>query len=220
MDLATTTILPAPTPAVNADRRPSDGLRNPFVPKQLEQHEDLFAESTSLAVRVEFALAEPPGVVVAGVGRDGRATVFWGAHDAMADFDSNGLVRKIIDYGRVFRSEGDRLSELEHRRSPGQVTLVRRDLPADRQSAICDSWRQRIVQLVDAYACGMARIARQSCDGASELLLDRLRAIAGTRLGLAPAIRRQRPSEPTVSQPHRVSGRIAGAEPSAVTNKG
>jgi hypothetical protein len=162
------------------------------VPNDKPGEADLFDEVTNLVPRAKIEFGSPVQTAVVGVGRDGRLLIYFGSHERLYDFDAHGRLRKVIEDGLIFRSEGDRLSRLVHRRRPGEVTLLRREVAGDELSRALEPWRTRLSQLWSACAEKSVRLVRIYPDGCDVLgpLCDRLRVIASRPMELAPPIRR------------------------------
>lgn len=135
--------------------------------------EDLLAEATALADRVELAvtgLAEP---VVVGFRAQGAASVYFGP-DPAYHFNSKGELRRAYCDGLLFKAEQGRLVALERRRSDAAVELVRQELSETEQVTFLQRMADELRQLHAQLAANQFQVRGQVSE--SENLLERVRA--------------------------------------------
>ena len=103
--------------------------------QQESDREDLIAEATAFPDRAEFqganaAAAKPFGPVFVGFRRDQSFAIYLD-QDPVYQFTADGQLRRAYVDGRLFRTQGATLAQLNRQRTTAQTTLARYDLTAD-----------------------------------------------------------------------------------------
>ena len=106
--------------------REDSSLEYPMARNESER-EDLLREATALAERAEWRVPGEPETVVAGFQRTGSFSVYFGS-DPVYQFDSEQRLRRAFVGGRLYRSQGTTLAELQRVRGPDATELRRTDL--------------------------------------------------------------------------------------------
>ncbi len=91
--------------------------------------EDLLAEAVALVRRVELRVSPWTEPIVAGFRATGHFSLYIG-QDLVYQFDPEGRLRRAHEQGRIYRTQGSTLAELQRVRTATETTLVRRDLDA------------------------------------------------------------------------------------------
>lgn len=105
--------------------------------------EDLLREATALAERAEWRLPHEAETVVVGFRRTGNFSVYFGS-DPVYQFDTEQRLRRAFVDGRLYRSQGTTLAEMERIRRPSETILRRVDLPAPQLAEFLAEATQRL----------------------------------------------------------------------------
>jgi hypothetical protein len=162
-------------------------------------HEDLMKEAVSLVERIEFTIPGWLSPVVLGLNSQGWLFVYLGG-DPMYRFDQLGRLRRALEQGYLYRTQGQTLAMLERkssRNSPISVSrvesiLVRRDLSRSE----LEQFRDRLVTTLRAVADNLRAeyITRQHPVDALDLpgkFREALTNVLNSPVFLAPAIVRR-----------------------------
>lgn len=152
--------------------------------------EDLLAEAVGLPRRIECVLDESGEIIVAGIGRDDRLSVYFNS-DPVFHFDAQNRLRRAFVDEKQYRSQGDTLAELARHRTDLRTVLQRRDLSPERTAAFLDDVAGRLRNLCEAMNGDGLTVLRRAPPEDSAIIGDigeRLRAIIETEIPLSPAI--------------------------------
>ena len=160
--------------------------------RQERDREDLMAEATALADRVEMMMPGRSDPVVAGFWRDGRMSVYFGG-DPVYHVDSSGRLRKAYAQGKLYRADRSGLAELRRRRSDDESVLLRNELSLAETRAFLETMRSELRDLSDALDAGAAHVIREHPPGADvvDRLKSRLRELVERPPSIAPGIGRR-----------------------------
>ena len=152
--------------------------------------EDLFGEAAALIVRAELdvpGVAEP---VTAGRRKAGGWSIYFGG-DPCYHFDEEGRLRRAFAEGRLYRTQGRTVSELERFRSPDRTELLRRDLTPAELARFLETAHDRLAALGAAIQQRVIQVRRVFPHDApvTEGLEQALKQILDPALRLAPPIR-------------------------------
>lgn len=111
--------------------------------------EDLFAEAAALVERAELQTRGRPEPVTAGRRKTGGWSVYFGA-DPCFHFDEKGRLRRAFAQGRLYRTQGHTLAELQRLRTPDETQLRRRDLSPAELTSFLEQAHRRLAELLDA----------------------------------------------------------------------
>ena len=157
--------------------------------RQEADREDLIAEATALVERGEFAIAGDKQAVTAGRRRNGGWSIYFGS-DPCYHFDEAGRLRRAFAEGKLYRTQGHTLAELERVRTADATELRRRDLSIEELKAFLINATQRLEQLRQQLQSGQVHSTRsfpEQCEVGS-ILRAALERILNPALRLAPAI--------------------------------
>lgn len=152
--------------------------------------EDLIREAVAFPRRAEWVDGDRTTVVFAGIGRDGRLSVYFDA-DPVYHFDAENRLRRAFVGGCLLRTTGDGLVELTRERDEASTTLQRREMPAEETIELLESIRAAFRSLLDVVDTGELHVNRyvpEDDESVADELLARFAAIASSPIQLAPAI--------------------------------
>jgi hypothetical protein len=158
--------------------------------RQESDREDLFGEAAALVERAELnvpGMAEP---VTAGRRKAGGWSIYFGG-DPCFHFDAEGRLRRAFAQGRLYRTQGRTLAELERVRAPDVTELRRRDLTPAELAEFLGAARHRLADLHAAIQQHDTRVQRVFPHGAPVTagLGQALQRILNPVLRLAPPIK-------------------------------
>ena len=122
--------------------------------------EDLLAEAVALVRRVELRAAPWSEPIIAGFRATGHFSVYFG-QDLVYQFDPAGRLRRAHEQGRIYRTQGTTLAELERVRSATETTLVRHDQEPHELAAFRERMQAALDGLIAAYDDARVIILRQ-----------------------------------------------------------
>lgn len=151
--------------------------------------EDLMREASALVRRVEFSTGVDTVPLVAGFRSDGSLTIFFHA-DRMAQFDMANRLRRALDEGKLYRTQGTTLARLTRRRTDTATILDRHDLTPCELAEFLETLESGIIRLHAELTGGKVTILRQIPDDADVLaeLSQRMDDLALRQIELAPPI--------------------------------
>jgi hypothetical protein len=161
-----------------------------IMARQEADREDLFGEAAALVERAEFnihGLAEP---VTAGCRKAGGWSIYFGG-DPCYHFDEQGRLRRAYAGGRLYRTQGRTLAELERVRSLDRSELRRHDLTPQELARFLEAARRRLAGLSAAIRQHAIQVTRLFPNDATvtDKLEQALKQILNRGLRLAPPIR-------------------------------
>jgi hypothetical protein len=129
--------------------------------RQSHDREDLLAEATALAHRVEVTWPGLPRreAIVCGFRANGCASIYFSADWAL-HFDSRHRLRRAYIDGLLIVADAGQLSSLRRQRAADEVQLVRRQLTPNETSALLFEAGNRLRELGAALAGGEAVCGR------------------------------------------------------------
>lgn len=127
-----------------------------------EEHdrEDLLAEATALAERIELKVDGFPATVVAGFRGPGAASFYFGA-DPAYHFNSQGELRRAYARQLLYKAERGQLVSLNRRRAANEVQLVRHELDAAETRCFFEELAEAMIALRDMLKLGRYEIVGQ-----------------------------------------------------------
>ncbi len=131
--------------------------------RQESDREDLIREAAALSPRIEWGIVGEPGVVFAGLKRNGALSLYFD-QDPVYQFDVEGRLRRAYVDGFLYRSDGDRLAELHRERSETETVLVRQDIVGRELDAFLSTMQDRLRSLIQKLQGGQATVLRSVCD--------------------------------------------------------
>jgi hypothetical protein len=161
-----------------------------IMARQDADREDLFGEAAALVERAELSLPEMVEPLTAGRRRTGGWSTYFGG-DPCYHFDEQGRLRRAFAEGRLYRTQGATLAELERVRTADQTELRRRDLTPAELARFLETARHRLAELGAAIGQGTIQVERVFPEGAivTEKLEQALSHILDRGLRLAPSIK-------------------------------
>src|SRR5438045_3092531 len=117
--------------------------------RQEQDREDLLREATALIERAEVQLPHDELPTLLGFRRDGSFSIYF-AGDFVYQFNSNLELRRAHVHGLLYKAEKGRLVEIERRREPGCVALIRRPLSSEEQATFLAQMRRRLSEFAAA----------------------------------------------------------------------
>lgn len=156
--------------------------------------EDLFAEAVAITRRVEWlpvadnSTDSPLPPIVAGWRENGSFSVYWG-QDWTWQVDDQHQIRRGYVLGKLYRSQGRALAELERLRTDQETVLQRRDLTPEEFDRLRDSIRGGLRQLVADITSEKYTVSRQEPATLDVgVVVAELQQLSGAPLPLAPAL--------------------------------
>ena len=152
--------------------------------------EDLIREAVAFPRRVEWVDGERTTVVFAGIGRDGRLSVYFDA-DPVYHFDAEDRLRRAFVGGCLLRTTGAGLAEMTRVRDEASTTLRRREMPGDETAELLESIQsafQTVLDAVDAGELSVNRYMPEDDESVASDLLARFASLASSPIQLAPPI--------------------------------
>lgn len=151
--------------------------------------EDLMAEAVNLSERVELRVSGIDSPVTIGCNAQGHWSFYIGP-EPMYRFDDAGLLRRAVRDGKLYRTQGASLAELERIRLEHQTELQRRDLGPEEAMTFLESIRIDLERLSTAISMGQATVLRSAgtLSDFEERLIRMIKMITTRPLRLAPAI--------------------------------
>jgi hypothetical protein len=127
--------------------------------REESNREDLLAEATALAHRIEFTIADG-ATVVAGFRQGGEFSVFF-AEDPAYHFNRSNELRRAYCGGLLIKASGRQLFSLKRVRTEEETQLVRRALGKTEQDEFVTEMTRRLHELHAALAQGTFKAGRQ-----------------------------------------------------------
>lgn len=155
--------------------------------RQESDREDLIREATALKPRVEWEIVGEPGVVFAGLKRNGALSLYFD-QDPVYQFDAEGRLRRAYVDGYLYRSDGDRLAQLHRERTETETVLARQDIVGTDLVQFLTTMRERLRSLVARLQCGQATVLRSITDGDLPNFATLIANAVEHAMELAPAI--------------------------------
>ncbi len=155
--------------------------------------EDLMAEAANLRERIELRVPSSEVPVTIGCNDQGHWSFYFGA-DPMYRFDAEGRLRRAVKGGKLFRTQGSTLAELERVRRDNETQLQRRDLSLLELEVFLQEAQSHLSQLYTAYSSDRCQTLREigtTADWAARFT-GILELLTTDSLSLAPAITRHR----------------------------
>jgi len=119
------------------------------VAREEQDREDLLGEATALVDRLELRLPGVADAVVVGFRAGGAASFFLGP-EPVIQFNNGGQLRRAFIQGRLLKAEDGRWVELERRRLPDRVALVRHELSGEESDRLAAKFAARLRDLKTA----------------------------------------------------------------------
>lgn len=138
--------------------------------------EDLLAEAVALVRRVELRASPWLEPIIAGFRATGHFSLYFG-QDLVYQFDPAGRLRRAHERGRIYRTQGTTLAELERVRSATETTLVRRDLEPNELAAFRERMRGELCGLIAEFGAKRVLILRQFPEADSLISQDLLTSL-------------------------------------------
>ena len=152
--------------------------------------EDLMREATALVRRCQWVRHDGTAVAICGFRREGALSIYLGA-DPVYHFDSNGLLKRAFRSGRLYRTQGGTLAELNRQRTREATYLVRKDLDERERDDFLAEMSQQIEKLRREMTNGVVtiseRVPQKDTDIQNDLATAFHRILANARAkSLAP----------------------------------
>jgi hypothetical protein len=122
--------------------------------------EDLLAEAVNLRERIELRVPGSEDAVTIGCNDLGHWSFYFGA-EPMYRFDALGQLRRAVQGGKLYRTQGATLAELTRVRTEQETQLQRRDLSANEVETFLAEVRSHLQQLYWDYVAGRCQTLRQ-----------------------------------------------------------
>ncbi len=151
--------------------------------------EDLLAEAVNLRERIELGVAGSDHPVTIGCNDGGHWSFYFGA-ETMYRFDAAGQLRRAVRDGKLYRTQGGTLAELERVRLEHETELRRRDLtPVEVEQFLSDA-RTLFQYVLNEFTAGRCPALREvgTSPDFPERLTALLRHLTTHPLALAPAL--------------------------------
>ncbi|MEW4490680.1 hypothetical protein AB1L42_21535 [Thalassoglobus sp. JC818] len=148
--------------------------------------EDLFEEFRSARIKWEFADSASETVIVAGIRHDERLSVYFNT-DPCYHFDAeNRLMRAFVD-GKLLRTHGTFLAQLNRIRTEQETVLQRHDMVDDELQELLSDVHANLKQFQESLVQNQLTVVRSS-DEETDLssLTERLEVILSKPIALAP----------------------------------
>ena len=155
--------------------------------------EDLLAEAVNLRERIELRVPGLEEVVTIGCNDLGHWSFYFGA-EPMYRFDGEGRLRRAVRGGKLYRTQGGTLAELERVRLESETQLQRRDLSPTEAEGFLVEVQVHLQQLHRAYTsdrCPVLREVGTQADFPARLAAQ-LSRFATEPITLAPALATKR----------------------------
>ncbi len=155
--------------------------------------EDLLAEAVNLRERIELRMPGSEEAVTIGCNALGHWSFYFGA-EPMYRFDAEGRLRRAVSAGKLYRTQGGTLAELERVRLEQETQLQRRDLSPTEVELFLAQVQAHLQQLHQAYTTDRCRVLREVGTQAdfSSRLTALLSRFEGESIMLAPALATKR----------------------------
>lgn len=155
-----------------------------------EDREDLIREATALNPRVEWQVAGEPGIVFAGLKRNGALSIYF-EQDPVYQFDPAGRLRRAFVGNYLYRSDGHSLARLHRERTDAETTLVRYDLTTEELAAFQQQMRDRLLTLQQRLQNGetteLRRVTEADLPDFARLLTTAIERASEIAPAIAPA---------------------------------
>ncbi len=151
--------------------------------------EDLMAEAVNLRERIELKVPGIDTPVTIGCNGQGHWSFYFGA-EPMYRFDTEGRLRRAVRDGRLYRTQGATLAELERVRLDDETELRRRDLGPDEIKQFLELVGTDLGRLWTPWDVGQCEVLRETGTGPDfqERLNRLLKHLTTTEMTLAPAM--------------------------------
>jgi hypothetical protein len=131
-----------------------------LMARRERDREDLLAEATALAERMELRVDEEAEPMVLGVRRDGCLSIYFSA-DCAVHFNTRQEVRRMYLDGALIKAECGKLVSMRRERSERAVELLSHELSAAEQQRILAEMRQRITATSSSLERSTCQVVRQ-----------------------------------------------------------
>ncbi|RLS56694.1 MAG: hypothetical protein DWH91_06040 [Planctomycetota bacterium] len=155
--------------------------------------EDMLAEAVNLRERVEQRVPGWEELVTIGRNVHGHWSFYFGP-DQMIRVDAEARVRRALEGGKLYRTQGETLAELTRVRYEAVTELQRRDLSADEVAALLLRFQNRMGQLLESLRQGTGERPRSvgiTPEFDFQLVALLASCVAGLQLAPALATKRQ-----------------------------
>jgi hypothetical protein len=122
--------------------------------------EDLLAEAVNLLERIELRVPDMEDAVTIGCNDVGHWSFYVGA-EPMYRFDADGRLRRAVRGGKLYRTQGGTLAELERVRLEQETQLQRRDLSPAELDVFLVEVRTHLQQVHRAYITDRCQVVRE-----------------------------------------------------------
>lgn len=128
--------------------------------REEQTREDLLAEATALAHRIELRIDDLAEPVVIGFRASGAASIYWGESPAY-HFNATGELRRAFVAGTLYKAENRQLVAMRRQRSAHETVLASQALSPDAQRQFMTECQARIAHLRDALSASRFSTLRQ-----------------------------------------------------------
>lgn len=130
--------------------------------------EDLFAEATAYAFRIELAVPGRLQPVLIALRDGGGGSIYFTQEDVW-HFNEQGQVRRGYADGALYKAERGRLVKLVRERTAEATILRRTDLDESETAARLDDLRNALALLLAMIVAGKVRVLRATDDSTAGL---------------------------------------------------
>jgi gamma-glutamylcyclotransferase (GGCT)/AIG2-like uncharacterized protein YtfP len=157
--------------------------------RQETDREDLLRDATAFIRRAEWTISGPPSPLFAGIRRNGSLSLYFD-QDPVYQFNAEGRLRRAFVGGKLYRTQGETLAELDRVRDARETQLRRRNLGEGELSEFRREMHRRLEELNRALVAGEARLMGCVPDGdrLGDELPGRIEVILIAEPWLAPPI--------------------------------
>ena len=152
--------------------------------------EDLLAEAVALTRRIEIQVHSESSNLVIGFRTTGWLSIYFG-QDLMYQFDEVGRFRRGYAAGKLYRTQGKTVAQMQRQRSATETTLARQDLNTQQLTAFQKRVHDKIRSLQALLVSGDFAVLRRIPDEdiIPEVIAFQDQILASQQF-LAPAIKR------------------------------
>ena len=182
---------PAQSRSLSVDFAPSDKSDdcNKTMARHAADREDLFEEFRSTRAKWELTIPVLSCMLVCGIRRDDRLSLYFGP-DQVYHFDQQNRLLRAYSSDHLFRTQGTTLAQLHRSRMEAETILSRHDLSQLELREFLDSCRGMLMIVHAALHTGSVSIIRMYPESvAIKELHARLDTMLQNPLKLAPAFR-------------------------------
>ena len=123
--------------------------------------EDLLAEAVNLRERIELRVPGSDHPVTIGCNDSGHWSFYFGA-EPMYRFDAAAQLRRVVRDGKLYRTQGGTLAELERVRLEDETELRRRDLTPLEVERFLAQAGELYRQLFEEFTAGRCETLREA----------------------------------------------------------